>query len=282
MRQELFMARRKFNPEFKTEAVRLARIGDRSIEQIAKDLDLTESSLRNWVRQAEVDAARPLLATKHWPQPRRRSLPELPRIKRASPTKAGPCITVTAAVGGYAHRMVRGSVRACRSSSSRRHGARVVPGSSGCRSPPRAAPWRSCAAGCGTLRGCGLRQSRHLRRRSESLLKHRFVKMVPIPQAGARMTILSRCGKGPLPRPLARSVRILRRQRARQLDVPRAIFEVTLVLSLDVREVFAQRLTQLVGQQGESVLLALALTYDEMARTEVEIFDAQLSALEQA
>jgi transposase len=36
--------------------VRLARLGDRSIEQIATDLDLTESSLRNWVRQAEVDA----------------------------------------------------------------------------------------------------------------------------------------------------------------------------------------------------------------------------------
>lgn len=48
--------RRKFNPEFKAEAVRLARLGDRSIEQIATDLDLTESSLRNWVRQAEVDA----------------------------------------------------------------------------------------------------------------------------------------------------------------------------------------------------------------------------------
>lgn len=48
--------RRKFNPEFKAEAVRLARLGDRSIEQIANDLDLTESSLRNWVRQAEVDA----------------------------------------------------------------------------------------------------------------------------------------------------------------------------------------------------------------------------------
>ena len=48
--------RRKFNPEFKSEAVRLARVGDRSIEQIATDLDLTESSLRNWVRQAEVDA----------------------------------------------------------------------------------------------------------------------------------------------------------------------------------------------------------------------------------
>jgi|SRR5688572_20952882 len=48
--------RRKFNPEFKAEAVRLARLGDRSIEQIATDLDLTESSLRNWVRQAGVDA----------------------------------------------------------------------------------------------------------------------------------------------------------------------------------------------------------------------------------
>ena len=48
--------RRKFNPEFKAEGVRLVRIGDRSIEQIAKDLDLTESSLRNWVQQASVDA----------------------------------------------------------------------------------------------------------------------------------------------------------------------------------------------------------------------------------
>jgi transposase-like protein len=36
--------------------VRLARVGDRSIQQIATDLDLTESALRNWVSQAEVDA----------------------------------------------------------------------------------------------------------------------------------------------------------------------------------------------------------------------------------
>ena len=67
--------RRKFNPEFKTEAVRLARIGDRSIEQIAKDLDLTESSLRNWVRQAEVDAGDAPCWQPSTGQPRRRSLP---------------------------------------------------------------------------------------------------------------------------------------------------------------------------------------------------------------
>jgi transposase len=29
-----------------------------SISQVAKDLDLTESALRNWVKQAEIDAGR--------------------------------------------------------------------------------------------------------------------------------------------------------------------------------------------------------------------------------
>jgi transposase-like protein len=50
--------RRKFTPEFKTETVRLVQAGSRSIGEIARDLDLTESALRLWVRQAEVDAGR--------------------------------------------------------------------------------------------------------------------------------------------------------------------------------------------------------------------------------
>ena len=55
------MARRKrraFTPEFKADAVRLAKAGDRTIGQVAKDLDLTETALRAWVRQAEVDAGK--------------------------------------------------------------------------------------------------------------------------------------------------------------------------------------------------------------------------------
>ncbi len=48
--------RRAFSPEFKAKAVRLYQSGERSIAQVAVDLDLTESSLRNWVKQAEVDA----------------------------------------------------------------------------------------------------------------------------------------------------------------------------------------------------------------------------------
>ena len=47
--------RRGFTPEFKAEAVRLCRVGDRSVPQVARDLDLTETALRGWVQQAAVD-----------------------------------------------------------------------------------------------------------------------------------------------------------------------------------------------------------------------------------
>src|SRR5690606_41063802 len=47
--------RRAFTPEFKAEAVRLCRVGDRTIAQVAVDLDLTETALREWLKRAEVD-----------------------------------------------------------------------------------------------------------------------------------------------------------------------------------------------------------------------------------
>ena len=53
------MARRKrrhFTDEFKADAVKLVRSGKRSVGQVAKDLDLTETSLREWVRQAEIES----------------------------------------------------------------------------------------------------------------------------------------------------------------------------------------------------------------------------------
>ncbi len=50
--------RRTLTPEFKADAVRLAKAGDRTIGQVAKDLDLTETALRDWVRRAEVDAGK--------------------------------------------------------------------------------------------------------------------------------------------------------------------------------------------------------------------------------
>ena len=47
--------RRSFTPEFKAEIVELCRRGDRSVGQVAKDFELTETAVRAWVRQAEVD-----------------------------------------------------------------------------------------------------------------------------------------------------------------------------------------------------------------------------------
>ena len=48
--------RRSFTPEFKADIVERCRRGDRSIGQVARDFDLTETAVREWVKQAEIDA----------------------------------------------------------------------------------------------------------------------------------------------------------------------------------------------------------------------------------
>jgi transposase len=56
--------RRSFTPEFKAEIVELCCQGDRSIGQVAKDFDLSETAVRAWVHQEETDAGeRPGLTT---------------------------------------------------------------------------------------------------------------------------------------------------------------------------------------------------------------------------
>ena len=47
--------RRSFTPEFKADAVKLVKSG-KSIPQVARELELTETALREWVRRAEADA----------------------------------------------------------------------------------------------------------------------------------------------------------------------------------------------------------------------------------
>ena len=48
--------RRSFTPEFKADIVERCRAGDRTIGQVARDFDLTETAVRAWVNQAEIDA----------------------------------------------------------------------------------------------------------------------------------------------------------------------------------------------------------------------------------
>ena len=48
--------RRSFTPEFKAEIVELCQRGDRNVSQVARGFDLTETAVRAWVHQAEIDA----------------------------------------------------------------------------------------------------------------------------------------------------------------------------------------------------------------------------------
>ncbi len=50
-------ARRAFTAEFKAEAVAVLQSSGKPLQQVAQELDLTESALRNWVRQAERPSA---------------------------------------------------------------------------------------------------------------------------------------------------------------------------------------------------------------------------------
>jgi len=51
------MGRRSFSREFKLEAVRLVRQRGVSVAQTARDLDLHQNMLRNWVREFAADPA---------------------------------------------------------------------------------------------------------------------------------------------------------------------------------------------------------------------------------
>jgi transposase len=45
-----------YPPEFKQEALRLFRSSERSFSEVAKELGISDESLRRWVKQAEIDA----------------------------------------------------------------------------------------------------------------------------------------------------------------------------------------------------------------------------------
>jgi transposase len=48
--------RRSFNPEFKAEVVELVRQPGNTVASVARELKLTETAVREWVKQADRDA----------------------------------------------------------------------------------------------------------------------------------------------------------------------------------------------------------------------------------
>ena len=51
-------ARRSFTKEYKAEVVALVRSSGKSAGQVAKELDLTQTSVRAWLKQAAIDEKR--------------------------------------------------------------------------------------------------------------------------------------------------------------------------------------------------------------------------------
>jgi transposase len=50
--------RRSFSPEFKAQTVELMRTSGKSVGEVGRELDLTETAVRRWVAQADIDAGR--------------------------------------------------------------------------------------------------------------------------------------------------------------------------------------------------------------------------------
>jgi transposase len=48
--------RRAFTTEFKAQVVELCRTSGKSVGQVCRDLDLTETAVRRWIAQTEVDS----------------------------------------------------------------------------------------------------------------------------------------------------------------------------------------------------------------------------------
>lgn len=50
--------RRKFTEQFKADAVLLVTAGGKTIGEVTKQFDLTETTLREWVKRAQADAGK--------------------------------------------------------------------------------------------------------------------------------------------------------------------------------------------------------------------------------
>lgn len=52
------MATTRYPREFRQQAIELVRLGEQPVARIAADLGISDQTLRNWVRQADIDEGR--------------------------------------------------------------------------------------------------------------------------------------------------------------------------------------------------------------------------------
>jgi transposase len=106
--------RRFFSPEYKAEVVELIRSTGKTTGQVARELDLTETAVREWVKRADLDAGRRSdgLTTVEREELRRlrREVREL-REEREILRKAAVFFALERpAIGGHLRRLVVGRV----------------------------------------------------------------------------------------------------------------------------------------------------------------------------
>src|SRR5438094_5968815 len=84
--------RRSFTPEFKAHTVELVRTSGKSVGEVCRDLDLTETAVRRWIAQADIDEGRRdgLTTAEHEELFRLRREPAASGVRwyRARPSKA--------------------------------------------------------------------------------------------------------------------------------------------------------------------------------------------------
>jgi transposase len=103
-------SRPQYPPEFKAEAIRLVKTSGDPLRQIARDLGVSDQTLRNWVKQDDVDAGRKSGLTSDERAPQRELEEEKPKAPRGArdPKKSrGLLRGRDRAEAGGVHRFIR-------------------------------------------------------------------------------------------------------------------------------------------------------------------------------
>ncbi len=113
-------------------------------------------------------------------------------------------------------------------------------------------------------------------------LEHRHVKVMAAALAAPVVGIEAGGGEDPLPGPFSARPSVFFGECMGKRGVASALDEIPLVLEADAFEMTGEVGLEDPGQQGHSVFSAFAGSDDELACVEIDVFDAEVGAFEQA
>jgi hypothetical protein len=132
----------------------------------------------------------------------------------------------------------------------------------------------------GVQRG-SLRNPGAVHGRFDDALKYRFAEMMSSELSSSTVTVRPCRGEYPLPNPLSPRIRVLARERVRKLDPAGAVPQIAPMLFTSLSEVAAQVAFDCRWQHRHPIV-ALGATDDNLIGGEVDVLDAEATALKQA